>query len=107
MVSGACMPIIPTERRLRESGVVLRVSKRIVVAVRAATDQLRLAPLGVSEGIRAGAWSRDFARRGVTLHQADCLIAAAALGIGAALATANIEDFPMSELSVEHWLAGA
>jgi hypothetical protein len=40
------------------------------------------------------------------LRQADCLIAAAAVGIGAALATANTGDFPMSDLSVEHWLAG-
>jgi len=67
---------------------------------------LRLAPLGIAEGIRAGAWRRDFAERGVTLHQADCLIAAAAVGIGAHLATANLADFPMSEVSVELWPAG-
>jgi predicted nucleic acid-binding protein len=64
---------------------------------------LRLAPLGVTEGERAGRWRRDFAAQGVTLHQADCLIAAAALGVGAALATANVDDFPMSELRVERW----
>ncbi len=68
---------------------------------------LRLAPLGVAEGIRAGTWRRDFARRGVTLHQADCLIAAAAAGIHAGLATANVDDFPMDELTVEHWPSGA
>ncbi len=64
---------------------------------------LRLAPLGVTEGIRAGSWRRWHAERGVTLHQADCLIAAAAVNIGAALATANVADFPMDELVVEHW----
>lgn len=64
---------------------------------------LRLAPLGMAEGVRAGGWRRDFAGRGITLHQADCLIAAAAVGIGAGLATANVDDFPMSELSVERW----
>ena len=64
---------------------------------------LRTAPLGAAEGIRAGTWRREYAQRGHTLHQADCLIAAAALGIGAALATANTGDFPMPELSVEHW----
>ena len=64
---------------------------------------LRLAPLGVAEGIRAGSWRREFAEQGVTLHQADCLIAAAAVGIGASLATANIADFPMKELSVTDW----
>ncbi len=64
---------------------------------------LRVAPLGSAEGERAGTWRREFAARGVTLHQADCLIAAAAVGIGAALATANIADFPMTEVTVEHW----
>ena len=66
---------------------------------------LRLAPLGVTEGMRAGTWRREFAQRGVTLHQADCLIAAAAVGIAASLATANVSDFPMAELSVDHWPA--
>ena len=67
---------------------------------------LRLAPLGVAEGRRAGMW-RSFASRGVTLHQADCLVAAAAGGIGAALATANVDDFPMLEIDVRHWPVGA
>jgi predicted nucleic acid-binding protein len=67
---------------------------------------LRIAPLGVAEGQRAGAWRREFSQRGITLHQADCLIAAAALGIGAALATANVADFPMTELRVEDWPVG-
>jgi hypothetical protein len=68
---------------------------------------LRLAPLGLAEGVRAGTWRRDFAKRGITVHQADCLIAAAAVGIGAGLATANVTDFPMTELPIEHWPAGA
>jgi predicted nucleic acid-binding protein len=72
-------------------------------AVRRLFGALRLAPLGLAEGIRAGTWRREFADRGVTLHQADCLIAAAAAGVGASLATANVADFPMSEVAVEHW----
>lgn len=67
---------------------------------------LRLAPLGAAEGIRAGTWRREFADRGVTLHQADCLIAAAAFGVGAYIATANVGDFPMGEITVDHWPAG-
>lgn len=67
---------------------------------------LRLAPLGVVEGERAGTWRRDFALAGTTLHQADCLIAAASLAIGATLATGNPGDFPMSEVSVEYWPIG-
>jgi predicted nucleic acid-binding protein len=72
-------------------------------AVRRLFNGLRLAPLGVAEGIRAGTWRRTFAAEGITLHQADCLIAAAAIGVGASLATANVDDFPMEELTVESW----
>jgi predicted nucleic acid-binding protein len=67
---------------------------------------LRTAPLGAAEGERAGVWRRRFAQRGVTLHQADCLIAAAATGIGARLATGNGDVFPMDELEVEVWPVG-
>src|SRR5271154_4847995 len=67
---------------------------------------LQLAPLGRAEGVRAGDWRRHFAGRGVTLSQADCLIAAAALGVRARLATGNPRDFPMAELEVEHWPVG-
>ncbi len=68
---------------------------------------LRLAPLGVSEGRRAGTWRRSFASKGVTLHQADCLIAAAAAGVDAGLATANVDDFPMPEIGVQNWPVGS
>jgi predicted nucleic acid-binding protein len=67
----------------------------------------RLAPLGREEAELAGRWRRDFARRGVTLGQADCLIAAAAAGIGARLATGNPKHFPMQGVVVDHWPAGA
>lgn len=68
---------------------------------------LRIAPLGEAEGEMAGTWRRDFAARGVTLGQPDCLIAAAAVSVGAHLATGNPRDFPMRELVVEDWPAGA
>ena len=45
-------------------------------------------------------------RRGVTISQADALIAAAAHAIGGRLATGNPKHFPMPELTVEHWPAG-
>lgn len=67
---------------------------------------LRLVPLGHAEGQRAGAWRREHAARGVTLHQADCLIAAAAVTAEAALATGNPDHFPMAEISVNHWPVG-
>jgi len=67
---------------------------------------LRNVPLGEREGWRAGEWRRDHAGRGTTLAQADCLVAAAALSLGGRLATGNPKDFPMSELTIEHWPAG-
>ena len=67
---------------------------------------LRIAPLGRSEGERAGRWRARFAAQGTTLSQADCLIAAAAAGVGARLATGNPRDFPMAEVEVEHWPVG-
>ncbi|HEX7289649.1 MAG TPA: PIN domain-containing protein [Conexibacter sp.] len=69
-------------------------------------DGLRLAPVARAEAERAAHWRRQFAERGVTLSQADCLIAAAALGVGARLITGNPKDFPMTELTVEHWPVG-
>jgi predicted nucleic acid-binding protein len=68
---------------------------------------LRIAPLGEPQGWQAGEWRRRFAREGRTLAQADCLISAAAVAIGARLATGNPRDFPMGELVVEDWPAGA
>ena len=76
-------------------------------AARRLVQALRVAPLGAAEGRRAGRWRREFAASGVTLHQADCLVAAAAVGVGAALATANVSDFPMPGLDVQHWPVGA
>ena len=67
---------------------------------------IRIAPLGLVEGRRAGFWRREYAERGVTLPQADCLVAAAALGVSARLATGNVRHFPMPELTVEEWGAG-
>lgn len=67
---------------------------------------LRIAPLGRAEGELAGSWRRDHARKGITLSQADCLIAAAAVGVDARLATGNPKHFPMAEVEVEHWPVG-
>lgn len=83
------------------------VREREEEALRRFLGGLRIAPLGREEAERAGRWRRDFARRGVTLSQADCLIAAAAAGVGARLATGNPKHFPMDGLVVEHWPAGA
>ena len=73
------------------------------IAGRRMVEAMRLAPLGVAEARRSGRWRREYAADGITLHQADCLIAASAIGVGAALATANVRDFPMPEVDVQDW----
>jgi predicted nucleic acid-binding protein len=67
---------------------------------------LEILPLGSPAGSRAGVWRQEHAGHGITLSQADCLIAAAAFEAGAQLATGNPRDFPMAGLSVDHWPVG-
>lgn len=69
-------------------------------------SSFRFAPLRTVEGVVAGQWRREFATRGITLSQSDCLIAAAALSVAATLATGNPKDFPMEGVTVEHWPVG-
>jgi predicted nucleic acid-binding protein len=63
-------------------------------------------PIGKSAGWQAGEWRREFAAKGVTLWQADCLIAATALAHGATLVTGTPKDFPMPGLILDHWPVG-
>lgn len=69
-------------------------------------EGLEALPLDIPEGRLAGFWRRSFARRGRTLSQSDCLIAAAASGGRARIATGNPKDFPMRGVAVEHWPSG-
>ena len=76
-------------------------------AIRLLVRGFQLVPLGEAEAERAGRWRREFAARGVTLSQADCLIGSATVSAGARLGTGNIDHFPMPELELEHWPTGA
>ncbi len=67
---------------------------------------VRVLPIREPDARRAGAWRREHAARGITLHQADCLIGAVTAGIGARLATGNTKHFPMPEVTVEEWPPG-
>ncbi len=66
-------------------------------------DGVEVLPVSVGEARLAAGWRRSFRAAGVTLAQADCLIAATAVLSGMPLATANVKDFPMPGLHVEHW----
>lgn len=76
-----------------------------VEAARRLFDGLVVLPIDAAAAWQAGVWRRTFAARGVTLYQADCLVAAAALTNHATLVTGNPKDFPMDDLTVDHWPA--
>jgi len=67
---------------------------------------LLVLPIDAQSAWQAGEWRRTFASRGVTLWQADCLIAAATMHSAGILATANTRDFPMKDVQVEDWPVG-
>ncbi len=69
-------------------------------------DGMLVAPLGIPEGRLAGYWKRSYGKRGQTLSQSDALVAAAAAGVNARLATGNPRHFPMKGPPVEHWPVG-
>lgn len=75
-------------------------------AVRTLASGLVVLPIDADSAWVAGEWRREFAARGVTLHQADCLVAAAARQQRARLCTGNPKDFPMEHVDVEHWPVG-
>ena len=97
---------IPCTCAINVEEVVRGLRPSEVDAARRLVDGLRTLPLGRAEGDRAGSWRGEFAARGATLSQADCLIAAAAASAGARLATGNPRDFPMQGLVVDHWPVG-
>ncbi|MCO5309540.1 MAG: type II toxin-antitoxin system VapC family toxin [Austwickia sp.] len=69
-------------------------------------EGLVVLPITTPDAWLAGRWRRDYASRGRTLWQADCLIAAVCVRAGAPLATSNPKDFPMTEIEVTHWPVG-
>lgn len=76
------------------------------VSARTLFSGLLLIPIGLEEGWMAGRWRKDAGHQGVTLTQADCLIAAAAVMTQARLATGNLKDFRSTNADVEHWPVG-
>ena len=69
-------------------------------------DWLHILPIGRREAELAGSWRSKYSSEGLTLSQADCLIAATAFANNAMLVTGNPKDFPMEELQVKHWPVG-
>lgn len=99
------LPLLTTAVNVEEIVRGLRPSEE--AAAQALFAGLLVLPVREAEGRLAGRWRRYHAARGVTLHQADCLVAACAVVAGARLGTGNEKHFPMAELEVERWPVGA
>jgi predicted nucleic acid-binding protein len=63
-------------------------------------EQLGHVPITHRIGITAGSYRYGFARQGVNLSTADCLIAAVATDSGSTLVTHNIKHYPMPGISL-------
>lgn len=98
---------VPATTPINVEEIVRGLRPDEVAAAESLFAGLVVVPIDERIGWQAGRWRRDHAKRGVTLWQADCLIAACALQSRATLITGNPKDFPMSEVTVEHWPVGA
>lgn len=111
-------PAVARVRALRERGMTAATTainvEEIVRGLRPHETEavqhffggLEVLPVRAGAAWTAGSWRREAAATGVTLWQADCLIAAVAHESHAVLATGNPKDFPMPEITVEHWPVG-
>lgn len=70
-------------------------------AAAALLGRLRFLETTREAATRAGRYQAEFARRGVTIHTADALVAGTARAHGAILLSDNLRDFPMRDIDVE------
>jgi predicted nucleic acid-binding protein len=98
---------VPCTTGINVEEIVRGILPHEAEAVRRLFAGLEVLAIGRTEGWQAGEWRSDFASRGMSLSQSDALIAAVAYTSGAVLATGNPRDFPMQEITVEHWPVGA
>jgi predicted nucleic acid-binding protein len=109
-------PAVERVARLRQAGdvaattainieeIVRGMREHETSAVDALVEGLVVLRIDTAAARLAGRWRREHAERGVTLWQADCLIAAVTELHSGRLCTGNPKNFPM--LPVDHWPVG-
>jgi predicted nucleic acid-binding protein len=98
---------VPATTPINVEEIVRGLRPNEVTAAERLFAGLVVVPIDERVGWQAGEWRREHAERGVTLWQADCLIAGCALHNRATLVTGNPKDFPMAGITVEHWPVGS
>lgn len=97
---------VPATTAINVEEIVRGLRPQEISRARVLIAGLVVLPVDADAAWASGEWRREYAGRGVTLHQADCLVAATAFVHGASLATGNPKHFPMPEITVEHWPVG-
>jgi predicted nucleic acid-binding protein len=97
---------VPATTAINVEEIVRGLSSEESRAAARLISGLVVLPVDSRAGWQAGQWRRDFAARGVTLWQADCLIAATTMVSSGSLATGNPKDFPMPGVNVSYWPVG-
>lgn len=97
---------VPATTAVNVEEIVRGLRSEEVAAAERLFRGLVVLPVDAAAAWHAGTWRREFAARGITLYQADCLVAATTLVHHGSLATGNPKDFPMTGLVVEHWPVG-
>lgn len=87
----SCVNIAELERGLRPKD---RSEAEVLVG------RLTFLPTTREAAVRAGRYQAQFAKRGVTIHTPDALVAGTARAHGAILLTDNARDFPMRDVRV-------
>jgi predicted nucleic acid-binding protein len=98
---------LPATTAINVEEIVRGLCEAEVDAARRLFRGLAILPIDEAVAWQAGSWRRRFSELGVTVFQADCLIAAAVHRHRGVLCTGNPTDFPMSEVPVQHWPVGA
>jgi predicted nucleic acid-binding protein len=91
LLATSCVNIAEVERGIR------RKERK---AAEALLGRLRFLETTREAATAAGRYQAEFAKRGLTIHTADALVAGTARAHGAILITDNVRDFPMRDIKV-------